>query len=101
MGYVLVCKICNCPINLFDYVESKASGAGPKLYHTDCYEEAHLDIEYTEETLRDILMEYGREELKMIFWEFDLEAPEGWTDEELIDGILIEQIEAVRKDRNA
>lgn len=46
LGYDLECKICGCPIGQFDEVESKAGGRGkgPKLYHAECYDRAHLQF---------------------------------------------------------
>ncbi len=56
MGYELVCKICDCPINIGDEVESKAGGLRPrngsvnhrrtpKFYHYSCYDDYHLDFD--------------------------------------------------------
>ena len=40
-GYRLICKICDCPVLPIDWVESKAGGKGPKLYHASCYDDSH------------------------------------------------------------
>lgn len=56
MGYSLVCKLCGCPINILDTVESKAGGLRtvdenktrsrtPKFYHAECYDSFHLDFD--------------------------------------------------------
>lgn len=57
MGYELTCKICSCPINIGDSIESKAGGLKPnkeehdrgrkrtpKFYHGECYKNIHLDF---------------------------------------------------------
>lgn len=48
MGYDLTCSLCEgVPILPGDEVESKARSGrrGPKLYHAECYEDAHYDVE--------------------------------------------------------
>ena len=100
MGYSLVCKICEKDIKHYDEAESKASGKGPKLYHAECYDEYHLDFEYTEEALKKILEEEGREGLVVVVWEFNEDAPEGLSDEELIDHILTLEAEWIKRERN-
>jgi hypothetical protein len=91
-GYDLSCKICGEPINPFDVVESKASGGseegGPKLYHAECYDEAHYGFEYNEENLMNIYEEYGIDEIKIIFWEFNKDMPDDLSLEQSIDMIL-------------
>lgn len=84
-----------------DEIESKASGRGPKLYHAECYDEYHLTFEYTEEILRDLLKEEGREGLQTIVWEFDEDIPENLSDGELIDHILTLEVEWIKQQRNA
>ena len=45
-GYRLVCKICGCPLQTGDCVESKPSKyRRRKFYHCKCYEDAFLEIE--------------------------------------------------------
>jgi hypothetical protein len=109
-GFNLFCKICEKPIKVFDLVESKASGTnltedgrkieGPKLYHAECYDEAHELFEYDEEKLQIILDEEGRETIEKIFWEFDVDPPEGLSNEELIDLILNLEEKWVRDNHN-
>ena len=100
MGYVLVCKICGKEIKHYDEAESKASGRGPKLYHAECYDEYHLEFEYTEDVLKEIFDEEGREGLELIVWEFDEEVPEELSDTELIDHILTLEAEWIKQHRN-
>lgn len=100
VGYVLICKICGKDIKRYDEVESKASGRGPKLYHAECYDEYHLSLEYTEETLKKIYEEEGREGLELVVWEFDGNVPEELSDEELIDHILTLEVEWGKNQRN-
>jgi len=44
LGYDLNCKICGCPINIGEEVESKSGSKGPKLYHAECYDRFHLNF---------------------------------------------------------
>jgi hypothetical protein len=91
-------------------VESKASGKsyhddeikGPKLYHAECYDDAHELFEYNREYLENILNdpEGGRWEIEEIFWEFEMDAPPGLSDDELIDMILELEEEWVRNNHN-
>lgn len=44
-GYKLVCKICGCPLQIDDCVESKPSKyRRRKFYHCFCYDESHMEI---------------------------------------------------------
>jgi len=84
MGYERHCKICGLIIGMTDDVESKASGKGPKLYHSWCYEDSHYDVIYTVETLKY----YDRDDLEDVAEEFDLEVSDEISDEELINMIM-------------
>lgn len=96
MGYDLNCKICDCPVGPTDEVESKASGgSGPKLYHGECYDDFHLSFEYDE----DYLKSCSREDLEDIYGEFDLEAPKGLSNSDLIDLIMIAEIEWLKNEK--
>lgn len=45
-GYLLICKICECPILVGDEVESKQQRRGKsKLYHVKCYDKSMLETE--------------------------------------------------------
>ena len=105
MGYDLMCRLCDGPIKPFDEVETKASGnndevVGPKFYHAECYDAAHMDIEYDEEYLRAVLEEEGIEELKLLFWEFDMGAPDIDDPNEIIDILLELEMKWAIKNRN-
>jgi len=48
----LICRTCDCPIDIGDEVESKSGGrrkngslTGPKLYHAECYDRAHYEFD--------------------------------------------------------
>lgn len=44
-GYKLICKICRCPLQVGDCVESKPSKyRRRKFYHCECYDESFLDV---------------------------------------------------------
>ncbi len=45
-GYKLVCKICDCPLQVGDWVESKPSKyRRRKFYHAECYDESFIEVE--------------------------------------------------------
>jgi len=45
-GYKLECKICECPLEIDDCVESKPSKYRKrKFYHCECYEESHIEVD--------------------------------------------------------
>ena len=97
--YNLSCKICECPIIPGDEVESKAGGNGPKLYHAQCYDDAHQHFEYNEEKLS----RYPREDLIEIVedeFEVELENPDELTDEDLIDFILLLELEWIQNQKS-
>lgn len=49
-GFILICKICECPIQVGDWVESKAQRRGQsKLYHATCYDKSHFESDDDEE----------------------------------------------------
>lgn len=44
-GYRLICKICRCPLQVGDCVESKPSKyRRRKFYHCDCYQGSFIDL---------------------------------------------------------
>jgi hypothetical protein len=53
LGHKLVCKICDCPIDIMDRVESKGKN---KVYHAKCYDDSHITIESTTSTTTTIPM---------------------------------------------
>jgi hypothetical protein len=97
LEYDLNCKICACPILPGDEVESKAGGSGPKLYHAQCYDDSHIEIEYTEEKLAN----YDMYDLINIVGEFDVdeEQVEGMSREDLIDLILLLELEWIQNQK--
>lgn len=104
LDYNLNCKICSqhsdssgCPILPGDEVESKAGGNGPKLYHAECYDNAHQHFDYDEEKLS----QYDEEVLIEIAGEFfdEIDAPEGATKDELIDFILLLELEWIQNQK--
>lgn len=54
--YELVCKVCSCPLQIGDMIESKQQRRGKsKLYHALCYDGSELDIpngEHDDEELK-------------------------------------------------
>ena len=41
----LICKICDCPIQVGQEIESKQQSKGRiKLYHSKCYDDSHIDV---------------------------------------------------------
>lgn len=41
----LVCKLCDCPIQVGEQIESKQQSKGKiKLYHSICYDDSHIDV---------------------------------------------------------
>lgn len=44
---LLSCWLCQCPIHLGDKVVTKPSrySGGRKIYHDECYENAHISID--------------------------------------------------------
>ena len=53
-GIPLICKICTCPIQVGQEIESKQQSRGKiKLYHSKCYEDSHMDVPDVEEDKND------------------------------------------------
>ena len=99
LEYNLNCKICVCPILPGDEVESKAGGNGPKLYHAECYDNAHQEFEYSEEKLA----KYDRNDLLAIVNEefnIELENKDTVTTEYLIDLILLLELEWIQNQKS-